>query len=196
MTKKRVAVLISGSGSNLQALIDACAQPDYPAEIVLVLSNIADAYGLTRAEKAGIPTTIISHKDFTDRATFEAAIDATLREANVELVCLAGFMRILSAPFVEKWMGRMLNIHPSLLPAYKGLHTHQRALDAGEAEAGCTVHFVVPEMDAGPIIRQASVPIQAGDTADILAARVLEQEHKIYPEALALLATGALTIPG
>jgi phosphoribosylglycinamide formyltransferase 1 len=191
-TKRPVAVLISGSGSNLQALIDACAQPDYPARIVLVLSNKADAYGLRRAEAAGIPTEVISHKDYPSRAAFEEALDAAIRASGAEIVCLAGFMRILEDAFVQKWQGRMLNIHPSLLPKYKGLHTHQRALDAGDTEAGCTVHLVVPEMDSGPIIKQATVPILPGDTAETLAQRVLAQEHIIYPEALKLLAEGKI----
>ncbi len=188
MTKKRIAVLISGSGSNLQALIDACAPPDFPAKIVLVLSNKSHAYGLMRAREAHIPTHIISHKDFETREAFDAAMDAVLNEHQVELVCLAGFMHILSAWFVEQWQGKMLNIHPSLLPQYKGLHTHQRAIDAGEKEAGCTVHWVSAGVDEGEIITQARVPVLAGDTAEMLAARVLEQEHKIYPAALKKIA--------
>ncbi len=188
MTKKRIAVLISGSGSNLQALIDACAAPDFPAEIALVLSNKKEAYGLTRAQKAGLKTHIISHKDFESREAFDAAMDAALKEHQVELICLAGFMRVLSAWFVEQWQGKMINIHPSLLPQYKGLHTHQRAIDAGEKEAGCTVHWVSAGVDEGEIITQARVPVLAGDTAETLAARVLEQEHKIYPAALKKIA--------
>ncbi len=188
MTKKRIAVLISGSGSNLQALIDACATPDFPAEIALVLSNKKEAYGLTRAQKAGLKTHIISHKDFESREAFDAAMDAALKEHQVELICLAGFMRVLSAWFVEQWQGKMINIHPSLLPQYKGLHTHQRAIDAGEKEAGCTVHWVSAGVDEGEIITQARVPVLAGDTAETLAARVLEQEHKIYPAALKKIA--------
>lgn len=184
MHKKKTAVLISGSGSNLQALIDACAAPEFPAEIIRVISNKAEAYGLTRAQAAGISTQVISHKDYPDRESFDTALHEALVACGAEIVCLAGFMRLLTPGFVEKWQGRMLNIHPSLLPAYKGLHTHRRALEAGETEAGCTVHFVVPEMDAGPILAQARVPIQPGDTESTLAARVLEQEHKIYPEAL------------
>lgn len=189
MSRIATAVFISGSGSNLQALIDAAASPDYPAEIVLVLSNKADAYGLHRAEQAGITTKILSHKDYPTRESYDAALHETLCKHTIELVCLAGFMRILTAAFVEKWHGRMINIHPSLLPNYKGLDTHQRAIDAGETEAGCTVHHVTAEMDAGPIIEQARVPIIAGDTAETLAARVLEQEHIIYPRALKKIAS-------
>jgi phosphoribosylglycinamide formyltransferase-1 len=181
---KRISVLISGSGSNLQALIDACAAPDFPAEIVQVISNKADAFGLKRAEKAGIPTTIIPHKNYPDRASFELALHEALSEAQPDFVCLAGFMRILGADFVKLWSGKMLNIHPSLLPKYKGVDTHQRALEAGDSEAGCTVHWVVPEVDAGEIIAQRAVPILPGDTEETLQARVLEQEHILYPEAL------------
>lgn len=189
-----IAVLLSGGGSNLQALMDACALPGFPAKIVHVISNKAGAGGLERARKAGISTEVILHTDYPDRESFERALDASLRAAGAEAVCLAGFMRILGAEFVRKWEGRMLNIHPSLLPKYKGLHTHARAIEAGDVEAGCTVHFVVPDLDSGPIILQASVPILAGDTPEILAARVLVQEHKIYPEALRLLAEGAATL--
>ena len=188
MTKKRIAVLVSGSGSNLQALIDACAAPDFPAQIVLVLSNKPEAHGLTRANNAGLNTAVISHKDFETREAFDKKIDATLHAHDVQIVCLAGFMRVLSAWFVKKWCGKMINIHPSLLPKYKGLHTHQRAIDAGEKEAGCSVHWVSAEVDEGEIIVQARVPVLAGDTAETLAARVLEQEHKLYPEALRKIA--------
>lgn len=187
----KVGVLISGRGSNLQALIDACAAPDFPAEIALVLSNKADAYGLERAVSAGVPVAVVSHRDFPgDKRAFEEAMDARLREAGVELVCLAGFMRLLSPWFVERWHDRMINIHPSLLPSFKGLDTHQRALDAGVRFHGCTVHYVRPEMDEGPIIAQAAVPVLAGDDADRLAARVLEAEHRLYPQALRLIAEG------
>lgn len=184
MKKKRIAVLISGSGSNLQALIDACATADYPAQIVLVLANKADAYGLTRAQTAGLKTHVISHKDFATREAFDAAMDAVLCANEVEMICLAGFMRVLSPWFVEQWRGKMINIHPSLLPKYKGLHTHQRAIDAGDSEAGCSVHWVSAGVDEGEIIAQARVPILAGDTAETLAARVLVEEHKTYPAAL------------
>lgn len=190
MTKKRVAILISGRGSNMRALIDAAKENDFPAEIVLVLSNVADAGGLDYARKHGIKTEVIEHQKFPSREIFDNAMDVALKTANVELVALAGFMRLLSTRFVENWQGKMINIHPSLLPAYKGLHTHQRALDAGEKFAGCTVHFVTPELDDGPTILQAKVPVLPGDTEDTLSARVLEQEHKIYPQALRLVATG------
>lgn len=188
MTKKRVAVLISGSGSNLQALIDACQSPGYPAEIVLVMSNIENAYGLTRAKNANIPTVFLSHKNFASRELFDAEMDKILSANNIEIICLAGFMRVLSAGFVASWQGKMINIHPSLLPKHKGLHTHARAIEAGDKEAGCTVHFVSAEVDDGEIIAQASVPIFENDTPETLAIRVLEQEHKIYPAALKKIA--------
>ena len=184
MKKTKVAVLISGSGSNLQALIDACKNPDYPAEIILVISNKADAYGLTRAKNAGIPALVISHTDYPTREAFDAALDAALVEHRIEIVCLAGFMRLLSAGFVGKWAGRMLNIHPSLLPKFKGAHAIRDALAAGEKLTGCTVHFVVPEMDSGEIILQAEVPILPGDTEETLSARIHAEEHRIYVEAL------------
>ncbi len=183
----RVAVLISGSGSNLKALIAASEAAEYPAKIALVISNISTAYGLEIAKSAQIPTQLIPHTDHETRTTFESAIQEQLRAHKIEIVCLAGFMRILSADFVNQWQGRMLNIHPSLLPKYKGLDTHSRALAAGDTEHGCTVHHVVAQLDAGPIIMQASVPVLPGDTANTLGARVLAQEHKIYPEALASL---------
>ncbi|NUB06926.1 phosphoribosylglycinamide formyltransferase [Azospirillum sp. Vi22] len=187
----KVGVLISGRGSNLQALIDACAAPGFPADIALVLSNKADAYGLERATAAGVPVAVVSHRDFPgDKRAFEEAMDARLREAGVELVCLAGFMRLLSPWFVERWHDRMINIHPSLLPSFKGLDTHQRALDAGVRFHGCTVHYVRTEMDEGPIIAQAAVPVLPGDDADRLSARVLEAEHRLYPQALRLIAEG------
>lgn len=187
--RKRVGVLISGSGSNLQALMDAAAQPDYPAEIVLVVSNRPDAYGLERAAKAGVEHAVIDHTTFTDRAGFETAVDSALRAAGCEIVCLAGFMRVLSAGFVEGWAGRLLNIHPSLLPAFKGLHVHRQALEAGVKVSGCTVHLVTPALDDGPILAQAAVPVLDGDDEASLAARILEQEQRIYPQALATLAT-------
>lgn len=196
MRKIRISVLISGGGTNLQALIDACAQPDFPAQISLVLSNKADAFGLERAKKAGITTKVINHKDCDNREAFEDEIEAALKEVNTELVCLAGFMRILGADFVNGWKDRMINIHPSLLPSYKGLHTHERALEDGVRFAGCTVHYVRPEMDDGPIILQASVPITSDDTPESLAARVLEAEHKIYPEAVKLIAERRIRIRG
>nr|WP_209777074.1 phosphoribosylglycinamide formyltransferase [Azospirillum agricola] len=195
--KLKLGVLISGRGSNLQALIDACAAPDFPAEIALVLSNKADAYGLERAAAAGIPTTVVSHRDFPgDKPAFEAAMDARLRGAGVELVCLAGFMRILSEGFVGSWRDRLINIHPSLLPSFKGLDTHARALATGVRFHGCTVHFVRPAMDDGPIVAQAAVPVLPGDDANSLAGRVLESEHRLYPHAVRLIAEGRARVDG
>ena len=188
MARLKVGVLISGRGSNLQALLDACADPAFPAGIALVISNVATAQGLERAAKAGVPTLVINHKDFPDRESFDSKMDEALREAGVELVCLAGFMRLLSTRFVESWRGRMINIHPSLLPAFKGLRTHAQALVAGVAEHGCTVHWVTPTLDDGPAILQGKVPVLAGDTEETLAARVLEVEHRVYPEALRMIA--------
>jgi phosphoribosylglycinamide formyltransferase 1 len=187
---KRAAILISGRGSNMEALIGAAKAPDYPATIVGVLSNRADAGGLAFAAAAGIATAVRSHKDFLSREDFDAALDDVLAGWQADIVCLAGFMRVLSAGFVAKWEGRMLNIHPSLLPAFKGLHTHERAIEAGAAEHGCTVHFVTAGLDDGPPILQARVPILPGDTAESLAARVLVEDHRIYPEALAMVARG------
>lgn len=183
-----IVILISGSGSNLQAIIDA----DLPVTIRAVISNRADAYGLTRAEAAGIPTAVLNHKSFPDRETYDAALQSLIDSYNPGLLVLAGFMRILSDGFVRHYEGRMINIHPSLLPKYRGLHTHARAIEAGDKEAGCSVHFVTPELDAGPIIIQAHVPILEDDTPEILAARVLEQEHRIYPEAIRRFAEGEL----
>ena len=188
MARLKAGVLISGRGSNLQALLDACADPAFPAEIALVISNVAGAQGLDHAKAAGVPTLVIDHKGFPDRESFDAKMDEALRAAGVELVCLAGFMRLLSTGFVEGWRGKMINIHPSLLPAFKGLHTHAQALAAGVAEHGCTVHWVTPALDDGPAILQGKVPVLAGDTEESLAARVLEIEHRIYPEALRLIA--------
>ena len=185
----KVGVLISGRGSNLQALIDACAKPGFPAKIVSVISNKADAYGLERAKKANIPTAVISHKDYSSREEFDRAVNAQLLKMGTEFVCLAGFMRLISPWFVAQWPNKMINIHPSLLPAFKGAHSHRDALAAGAKTHGCTVHYVTDEMDAGPIIAQASVPVLAGDTEDTLAARVLEQEHILYPEALRKIAS-------
>lgn len=186
--KLKLAIFISGRGSNMGALITACAHPDFPAEIVLVLSNTPDAPGLDKAQKAGLATEIVNHRDYPkDKPAFEAKILERLAAYPIDLICLAGFMRILSADFIARWPEKIINIHPSLLPKFKGLDTHQRALDAGESEHGCTVHYVVPEMDAGPIILQRAVPILPDDNADSLAARVLEQEHIAYPEAVRLL---------
>lgn len=183
--RRRTAVLISGRGSNMVALIEAARAPDFPAEIVLVLSNNPDAGGLETARAAGIPTVAIDHRPFgKDRAAHEAEIDEALRAAEIEIVCLAGYMRLLTPYLVSRWAGRMLNIHPSLLPALKGLHTHERAIAAGHAEHGCTVHLVTEDLDAGPIVAQARVPVLAGDTPDALAARVLVEEHRLYQDAL------------
>ncbi|MEZ5823832.1 MAG: phosphoribosylglycinamide formyltransferase [Geminicoccaceae bacterium] len=184
----RTAILISGGGSNLQALIDASARGETGAEIALVLSNRADAFGLERARRAGIETAVINHRNFTSREAFDEAIDEKLREHRIELVCLAGFMRILGPAITERWQGRMLNIHPSLLPAFKGLHTHERALEAGVKIHGCTVHLVTPELDDGPVLVQGIVPVLPDDTPATLAARVLEVEHLSYPRALAMVA--------
>lgn len=194
MAGLRVAVLISGRGSNLQALIDACADPAFPAEIRLVISNEPGAQGLVHAERARIPTRVIPHKQFPDRAGFDAVLDRALGEAGIELVCLAGFMRILSDAFVERWRDRMINIHPSLLPAFKGLKTHERVLAAGVRFTGCTVHFVRPAMDEGPIIVQSAVAVLPGDDAARLAERVLAEEHKIYALALRLIAEGRVRV--
>lgn len=194
--RRKVAILISGRGSNMQALVRAAADPDYPAEIVLVLSNRADAEGLDFARRVGLATGVIPHRDFPDRASFDAAMDAEIRERGAELICLAGFMRLLDPAFIDAWRDRMLNVHPTLLPAFKGLDTHRRALDLGVKIAGCTVHFVRNEMDTGPIIAQAAVPVLAGDTADSLAARILEQEHILYPMALRLVCEGKVTVEG
>ncbi len=196
MTKKRVGVLISGSGSNLQALIDACAQPNFPAEIVLVISNNADAYGLTRAKDAGIPAHILNHKDYASRDAFDQAMHQLLELHLADIVCLAGFMRLLSDGFVKNWHNKLINIHPSLLPSFKGAHAIRDALAAGVKITGCTVHFVRAEMDSGPIIIQAAVPVMQDDTQDSLAVRVLEQEHVCYAKALRWLAEDKLTIVG
>lgn len=194
MARLKVAVLISGRGSNLQALIDACAQRDFPADIRLVLSNRSDAQGLARAAQAGIATQVISHRDFATRDAFDAALDAALQAAGIELVCLAGFMRLLGEAFVERWRDRLVNIHPSLLPAFRGLDTHARALAAGVRFTGCTVHFVRAAVDDGPIIVQAAVPVLPGDDSEALAARVLAAEHRAYPLALRLIAEGRVRV--
>lgn len=194
--RKRTAILISGRGSNMAALVRAAAPADFPAEIALVLSNKADAAGLDFAREAGIPTAVLSHRDYADRLAFDAALDARLRDDGIEIVCLAGFMRLLTPWLVEEWRDRMINVHPSLLPSFKGLHTHERALETGVRLHGCTVHFVRPEMDEGPIILQAAVAVEADDTPDSLAARVLVQEHVIYPKGLELLAAGRLSVTG
>ena len=193
MRRKRVAILISGRGSNMAALIRASRAPGYPAEISLVLSDKPEAPGLAAAEQAEIETCVCDRAGFDGKANFEAAIDAKLRAANVDIVCLAGFMRLLSAGFVAKWAGRILNIHPSLLPSFPGLDTHRRVLEAGIRISGCTVHVVNAELDAGPIIAQAAVPVLPTDDEAALSARVLEMEHRLYPTALALFAAGQAT---
>ena len=189
--RRRVGVLISGRGSNMMALVEAARRPDYPAEIALVLSNRPDAAGLAWARGQGIAAQAIDHKAYASRDAFDAALDAALKEARIELVACAGFMRLMTAPFVTRWAGRMINIHPSLLPLYPGLQTHARALADGVRIAGCTVHFVVPEMDAGPIIAQGAVPVVDGDTPETLADRILAVEHQLYPHALSMVASGA-----
>lgn len=194
MARVKTAVLLSGRGSNLKSLIAAASSPNYPAEIALVLSNVESAGGLAIAREAGVPTKAISHRNFDSREDFDRAIDAVLREAGIQLICEAGFMRIHSEWFARQWEGRLLNIHPSLLPAFKGIRVHQQALDAGVKISGCTVHFIVPELDSGPIIAQAAVPVLPGDTEATLAARVLEEEHKLYPNALKLVAEGKVKL--
>jgi len=195
--KRRVAILISGRGSNMAALIDAAKAADFPAEIVAVISNRADAPGLEKAAASGIPTTVIASKPFgKDRAGFETVLQRALEEAKVELICLGGFMRLFTAEFVQRWYGKMLNIHPSLLPSFPGLDPHGQALQAGVKISGATVHFVIPETDAGPIIMQGAVTVADGDTPETLSQRILGIEHRIYPEALRLLASGKLRLEG
>ena len=190
MKKKRIGVLISGRGSNMSSLIEACKSPDYPAEISVVISNRPKAAGLVIAQSEDIKTVAINHRDYDSRAAFETDLHQALVDAQVELICNAGFLRLLTAEFVDKWHDRQLNIHPSLLPSFKGLHTHQRVLDAGIKVTGCTVHLVRTDMDAGPIIAQAAVAVHDNDNADKLAARVLAAEHELYPHALRLFALG------
>jgi phosphoribosylglycinamide formyltransferase-1 len=195
MSRKRVAVLISGRGSNMTALIEAAKDKNYPADIVVVVSNRTDAGGLATARGDGVATEVVDHAKFgKDRAAFERALQATLVRHRVDIVCLAGFMRLLTGDFVNLWHGRMLNIHPALLPEFKGLDTHKRALTAGAKLHGATVHFVVAEMDSGPIIVQGALAVRADDTEDTLAARVLKVEHSIYPQALKLVAEGRVTV--
>ena len=194
--KVRTAILISGRGSNMQALADAARDDDYPAEIVLIASNRPDAAGLEWAKARGLPTLAIDHKNYANREAFEEALQNALASAKTELVALAGFMRLMTSDFVEHWRDRMINIHPSLLPSFKGLHTHERALDAGVKIAGCTVHFVRPKMDEGPIIGQAAVPVLSGDDPDTLAARVLAAEHRLSPASLKLVAGGQVRVEG
>ena len=194
--KKRVAIFISGRGSNMRSLVEAARAPDFPAEIALVLSNRPDAAGLAWAKEHDIPIAAVDHKIYAGREEFERSIQQVLEINRIEMICLAGFMRVLTPWFVGQWHGRMLNIHPALLPSYRGLHTHERALEDGVKIHGATVHFVVPEMDAGPIILQAAVPVLDDDTPDTLGARVLEQEHAIYPAALALVAGDRVMVKG
>ncbi|MDH5187837.1 MAG: phosphoribosylglycinamide formyltransferase [Rhodospirillaceae bacterium] len=192
----KIAVLISGRGSNLQSLIDACNDDDFPAEISLVISNKADAYGLKRASDASIPTKVFNQKDFSTREDFDAAMSDAIEASGAEFICLAGFMRLLSDNFVKTWHDRLVNIHPSLLPAFKGLHVHEQAIERGVRFSGCTVHFVRSAMDEGPILMQAVVPVLPDDTPDSLAARVLEQEHIVYPQALRIIAERKVRVSG
>jgi phosphoribosylglycinamide formyltransferase-1 len=195
MTRKRVAILISGRGSNMAALIEAAQEADYPAEIAVVISNRPDAAGLARAKSAEIATAVVDHTAYgKDRVAFERALQAVLEAHQIDLVCLAGFMRLLSPWLVERWQGRMLNIHPALLPAFKGLDTHRRALAAGAKVHGATVHLVVADVDSGPILAQEEVPVRADDTVETLSARVLEIEHRLDPQALKLLAQGRVQV--
>lgn len=191
-----VAVLISGTGTNLQSLINSCGDHNSPARITLVISNNPHAEGLNRAKAAGIPTKVINHRNFKSRDLFEERLHEVLKDNGVKLVCLAGFMRILGANFINLWRNRILNIHPSLLPSFKGLHTHERAIESGALFTGCTVHFVNPELDDGPIIAQAVIAINADDTPDSLAAKVLKKEHIIYPQALKLVTEGRIRVVG
>jgi phosphoribosylglycinamide formyltransferase-1 len=196
MAKLRVGVLISGRGSNMAALIGAARAPDYPAEIACVVSNRAEAPGLSIAAAAGIPTAVVSHRSHPDRESFDRAISAELEGRDVGLVAMAGFMRILSPWFPMRWANRLINIHPSLLPAFRGLNVHQQAIDAGVRLSGCTAHFVIPDLDSGPIIAQAAVPVLEGDTVEALSARILRQEHRLYPEVVRWFAEGRITVDG
>ncbi len=196
MAKLRVGILISGRGSNMAALIKAAQAADYPAEIACVISNKADAGGLRIAADAGIPTTVISHRAYPDRESFDREVSAALEKHGVGLVVLAGFLRIFSSWFPEHWAGRLINIHPSLLPSFKGLHVQQQAIDAGVRVSGCTVHFVIPDLDAGPIIAQAAVPVLQDDTEDTLTARILRQEHRLYPEVVRWFGEGRVSASG
>ncbi|WP_210487296.1 phosphoribosylglycinamide formyltransferase [Microvirga antarctica] len=196
MRRRRIAILISGRGSNSATLMAAARSTEFPGEVVLVMSNRPEAEGLARAREAGIATGVVDHTSYNDRESFDEALHAMLEAHAVDVVCLAGFMRVLTDAFVERWAGRMINIHPSLLPLFRGTKTHQRALDAGVLVHGCTVHFVVPELDAGPIIAQAAIPVVPGDTAEALSARVLAQEHLLYPRALQMVCDGSATLVG
>ncbi|WP_375766211.1 phosphoribosylglycinamide formyltransferase [Archangium gephyra] len=194
--RTKLGVLVSGSGSNLQALLDACAQPGFPAEVALVVSNVPTAFALERAKKAGVASVVLEHKAFGSRADFEKALVEKLVSAGVEWVCLAGFMRLLGVDFLGRFEGRVLNIHPSLLPAFTGLHAQRQALERGVKVAGCTVHFVDPGMDTGPIIAQAVVPVLPTDDEAALTARILKEEHRLYPLVVKLVATGAVRLEG
>ncbi len=194
--RARLGVLVSGGGSNLQALLDACAQADYPAEVACVVSNVPTAFALERARKAGVPTVVLEHKAFASRADFDRALGEELRKAGVEWVCLAGFMRLLGTDFLAGFPGRVLNIHPALLPSFPGLHAQRQALERGVKIAGCTVHFVDAGTDTGPIIAQAAVPVMPGDDEASLSARILVEEHRLYPLAVRLAVTGKVTIVG
>ncbi len=196
MAKLKVGILISGRGSNMAALIRAAAAPDYPAEIACVVSNRADAPGLGLATAAGVATTVVSHRNHPDRETFDRAVSVELERHGVGLVVMAGFMRILSPWFPTRWANRLINIHPSLLPAFRGLHVQQQAIDAGVRLSGCTAHFVIPDLDSGPIIAQAAVPVLDGDTAETLSARILRQEHRLYPEVVRWFAEGRIVVDG
>ncbi len=194
--RARLGVLVSGGGSNLQALLDACAQADYPAEVACVVSNVPTAFALERARKAGVPTAVLEHKAFASRADFDRALAEELRKAGVEWVCLAGFMRLLGSDFLAGFPGRVLNIHPALLPSFPGMHAQRQALERGVKIAGCTVHFVDAGTDTGPIIAQAAVPVLPGDDEASLSARILVEEHRLYPLAVRLAVTGKVTIVG
>lgn len=196
MSRLRTAILISGRGSNMDSLVAAARAPDFPAEITLVLSNRPDAPGLAKAQAAGIAVAAVDHRIYSGREAFERSMQIVLETWRIDFICLAGFMRLLTPWFIGQWQGRMLNIHPALLPAYRGLHTHARALADGVKIHGCTVHFVVPEMDEGPIVAQAAVPVRDDDTPETLGARVLTQEHVLYPHALRLVASGAVRVEG
>lgn len=188
MKKLKLGIMISGRGSNMRAIIEACRLPDFPAEVAMVVSNKGDAAGLILAHNCSIETRHVDAKKFADKDSYEAEITSLFSDMGVDLICLAGYMRILGDGFVSHWQGKLINIHPSLLPKYKGLDTHQRALDSGDAEAGCTVHYVVPELDSGEIIAQTSVPIEDGETVDSLRQKVLTAEHKLYPAAIKMIA--------
>ena len=194
MAKLKLCILISGRGSNLKSLIDACKAEDFPAEIALVISNDTEAYGLIRAEEARVPNYVISHKEFSTRDHFDDTMAKKIKKYNVDLICLAGFMRILGDKLIDQWKNKIINIHPSLLPSFKGMNIHQRVIDSGVKFSGCTVHFVRCEMDSGPILLQAIVPVLPGDDAKTLAARILKQEHKVYPKAIKMIASGRVKI--